>query len=88
VSLIAGAVDPKQQTTFLQEALDANAKSIKARRDFETQSDSAVRDRLSAVTDEMYDRKNPFPVRQKAQAAVYPLPRFPTTTIGSFPVGL
>ncbi|KAL8290424.1 hypothetical protein RQP46_002682 [Phenoliferia psychrophenolica] len=66
-------------------ALEANAVSIKARRDFETQSDKAVRERLAAVTPDMYDRKNPFPARKAAQHAVCPLPAFPTTTIGSFP---
>jgi 5-methyltetrahydropteroyltriglutamate--homocysteine methyltransferase len=85
ISLIALALDDKKKTTFVEEALEANARSIKARRDFETQSDSHVRDRLAAVTDSMYDRKSPFNVRQKAQASVYALPRFPTTTIGSFP---
>jgi 5-methyltetrahydropteroyltriglutamate--homocysteine methyltransferase len=85
ISLISRALDADKKTTFVQEALDANAKSIKARRDFETQSDSAVRDRLAAVTPSMYDRKSPFSERQKAQASVHALPRFPTTTIGSFP---
>ena len=43
----------------VQAALDANAVSIKARRDFEAQSDKAVRERLAAVTPEMYNRQNP-----------------------------
>lgn len=69
----------------VKEALEANAKSIKARRDFETQSDAAVRDRLAAVTPEMYERKSKFPERLAAQNKVHKLPTFPTTTIGSFP---
>ncbi|GAA5838681.1 hypothetical protein JCM9279_003826 [Rhodotorula babjevae] len=66
-------------------ALDANKQSIKARRDFEKNSDAAVRERLAAVTPEQYNRKSPFPERLAAQDKVYKLPQFPTTTIGSFP---
>ncbi|GAA6002506.1 5-methyltetrahydropteroyltriglutamate-homocysteine S-methyltransferase [Rhodotorula paludigena] len=66
-------------------ALDANKQSIQARRDFEKNSDAAVRERLSKVTPDMYDRKSPFAQRIAAQDAVYKLPPFPTTTIGSFP---
>ena len=65
--------------------LEANKKSIQARREFEANSDAAVRDRLKAVTEAMYSRKSPFSERRKAQAAVCELPLFPTTTIGSFP---
>ncbi|GAA6030421.1 hypothetical protein JCM8097_009100 [Rhodosporidiobolus ruineniae] len=66
-------------------ALEANKKSIQARRDFEKNSDAAVRERLAAVTPEQYNRKSPFPERIAAQDKVYNLPTFPTTTIGSFP---
>ena len=69
----------------VQAALDANKQSIKARRDFEKNSDAAVRERLAAVTPEQYNRKSPFPERIAAQDKVYKLPHFPTTTIGSFP---
>ncbi|KPV72427.1 uncharacterized protein RHOBADRAFT_55893 [Rhodotorula graminis WP1] len=69
----------------VQAALDANKQSIKARRDFEKNSDAAVRERLAAVTPEQYNRKSPFPERLAAQSKVYKLPQFPTTTIGSFP---
>ncbi|GAA5873769.1 hypothetical protein JCM3774_000165 [Rhodotorula dairenensis] len=69
----------------VQAALDANKKSIDARRAFEKNSDASVRDRLSKVTPDMYNRKSPFPERKAAQDKVYDLPTFPTTTIGSFP---
>ncbi|GAA5968355.1 hypothetical protein JCM8115_006527 [Rhodotorula mucilaginosa] len=69
----------------VQAALDANKKSIEARRAFEQNSDASVRDRLSKVTPDMYNRKSPFPERKAAQDKVYDLPTFPTTTIGSFP---
>lgn len=69
----------------VQAALDANKQSIEARRAFEQNSDASVRDRLSKVTPDMYNRKSPFPERKAAQDKVYDLPTFPTTTIGSFP---
>lgn len=69
-----------------EKALEANKKSIGARRSFETNSDKAVRERLAAVTESMYSRQSEFKVRLEAQNKVYQLPNFPTTTIGSFPV--
>jgi 5-methyltetrahydropteroyltriglutamate--homocysteine methyltransferase len=82
VSVLAKAVSGDAS---VKEALEANAKSIKARRDFETTSDASVRDRLAQVTPEMYNRKSPFATRRVAQDKVHKLPLFPTTTIGSFP---
>ncbi len=69
----------------VKSALDANATSIKARRDFEKNSDPAVRDRLAAVKPADLNRKSPFPQRKEAQKKHLNLPAFPTTTIGSFP---
>lgn len=66
-------------------ALEANAKSIKARRDYEKNSNSAVRDRVSGRKPEDSRRKSPFSVRKQAQEERLKLPLFPTTTIGSFP---
>lgn len=57
-------------------ALEKNAVSIKARRDFETTSDKAVRERLAAVTPDMYNRSSPFPERKAAQEKICPLPLF------------
>lgn len=57
-------------------AFDANTISIKARRDFESGSDSAVRERLAAVTPAMYNRASPFPARIAAQKLVHDLPAF------------
>ncbi|UJR82702.1 5-methyltetrahydropteroyltriglutamate--homocysteine S-methyltransferase [Sandaracinus amylolyticus] len=47
--------------------------------------DPAVRERAARVDDAMLHRASPYPVRAKAQRARFDLPRFPTTTIGSFP---
>lgn len=84
VSTLAKAVSPNVDDAVKQK-LQANADSIKKRRDFEAQSDASVRERLSKVTPDMYNRKSPFPQRRIAQSSVVKLPKFPTTTIGSFP---
>lgn len=83
VAVLAKAVSGQESS--VSEALAANEKSIKARRDFEAQSDASVRDRLAKVTPDMYNRKSKFPERRAAQDKVYKLPPFSTTTIGSFP---
>lgn len=67
------------------EAFEKNTKDIAARREFERNSDSAVRDRLAAVTEKDLKRSEEFPARRAAQVEYLGLPKFPTTTIGSFP---
>jgi len=67
-------------------ALEANRKSIAARRQFEQNSDDTVRRRVDVITPEMLERKSPFFIRKDIQAKHLNLPKFPTTTIGSFPV--
>ncbi|KAI0268389.1 cobalamin-independent methionine synthase [Gloeopeniophorella convolvens] len=66
-------------------AVKANDESIAKRRDFERTSDDAVRKRVASITDEMLERKSPFAVRKEVQKKHIELPKFPTTTIGSFP---
>ncbi|KAI5451308.1 methionine-synthesizing 5- methyltetrahydropteroyltriglutamate--homocysteine methyltransferase [Naganishia albida] len=80
VAALAQGINGSESEYFKQ-----NTKDIAARREFERTSDSAVRDRLAAVTPEMLARKSEFPKRREAQKAHLDLPKFPTTTIGSFP---
>lgn len=84
VAAIAKALSGKSDE--VKDVLEKNKKSISARREFEQKSDAAVRERLAAVKPEMYNRKSEFPKRIAAQQERFPLPKFPTTTIGSFPV--
>lgn len=80
-TLAAALRDPSSASA----ALEANAKSIKARRDFEKNSNPDVRNRVAAIKPEDLKRKSPFSVRKEAQKKRLNLPLFPTTTIGSFP---
>lgn len=84
VAAISKAVSGKADD--VKEYLEKNKASIAARREFEKKSDASVRDRLAAVKEEMYNRKGKFLDRIAAQQKKVALPKFPTTTIGSFPV--
>ncbi|OGE50247.1 hypothetical protein PENARI_c017G10615 [Penicillium arizonense] len=65
--------------------LEANAKSVQARASSKRTNDPTVKARQAAVTEEMHNRKSPFPTRHAEQGKTLKLPLFPTTTIGSFP---
>ncbi|KAF7301774.1 hypothetical protein MIND_00743100 [Mycena indigotica] len=84
VSVIASALSGSQDAAVAT-ALEANKTSIAKRREFESTSDDTVRKRVAAITPEMLDRQSPFAVRKEVQAKHLNLPKFPTTTIGSFP---
>ncbi|KAH8105901.1 cobalamin-independent methionine synthase [Cristinia sonorae] len=79
-SVLSGSQDAK-----VAEALEENKVSIAKRREFERTSDDAVRKRVAAITPDMWARKSPFSVRREIQQKALNLPKFATTTIGSFP---
>jgi len=69
----------------VKEQLEANRKSIEARRTSTLIHDPEVQSAISAITPNMFTRKSPFPARYAAQQVKLKLPAFPTTTVGSFP---
>lgn len=83
VVVIAKAVT--EGPAAVREQLEANAKSVQARASSKRTNDPAVKARQEAVTPEMHNRKSPFPTRIAEQTKHIKLPKFPTTTIGSFP---
>ena len=85
VSIIAAALSGSQDAKDTA-ALEANKVSIAKRRAFERNSDDTVRKRVAAITPDQLERKSVFAVRKEVQAKHMNLPKFPTTTIGSFPV--
>jgi 5-methyltetrahydropteroyltriglutamate--homocysteine methyltransferase len=85
VSILAAALSGSQDAKITV-ALEENRVSIAKRREFESSSDDTVRKRVAAITPDHLERKNPFAVRKEVQARHMNLPKFPTTTIGSFPV--
>ena len=84
VATIASVLSGSQDAKFAA-AYEANKVSIAKRREFERTSDDAVRKRVAAITPDLLNRKSPFAVRQEIQKQKLNLPKFPTTTIGSFP---
>ncbi len=64
-------------------ALKANASAVKSRATSPLINDAAVSERAANLI--QFDRDTPVLERLKAQNALLNLPKFPTTTIGSFP---
>jgi 5-methyltetrahydropteroyltriglutamate--homocysteine methyltransferase len=65
--------------------LDANRTAIEARRNSPRVNNPAVKAALADITPQLGQRKSPYAERALKQAALLKLPKFPTTTIGSFP---
>jgi 5-methyltetrahydropteroyltriglutamate--homocysteine methyltransferase len=84
VSILAKVLSGSQDAA-VSSAVKANEESIARRREFEHTSNDAVRKRVAAITPDMLERKSPFAVRKEVQKQYISLPKFPTTTIGSFP---
>jgi len=65
--------------------LEANRAAIETRRLSVRVNNPAVKAALAGITPQMAQRKSPYAQRAVKQAALLNLPKFPTTTIGSFP---
>jgi len=80
VTVIAKSITHPEQ---VESQWNANKQSIHLRKEFTKNSNDAVRTRVQQVTPDMYSRQAPFNKRRLEQFTS--LPKFPTTTIGSFP---
>lgn len=69
----------------VQAELEANAESIKRRRNSPLAMREAVRRRLESISKDDLKRTHSFAIRQSFQRSTLALPPLPTTTIGSFP---
>ena len=83
LAIIAKAVT--EGPAAVRPALEANAKSVQARASSAHTNDPNVKDRQAKVTEAQHKRASPFPTRIAEQQKRLNLPKFPTTTIGSFP---
>ena len=83
LAIIAKAVT--QGPASVREELEANAKSMESRATSKRTNDPKVKERQSKITEDMFNRRSPFPIRIAQQQEMLHLPMFPTTTIGSFP---
>ncbi|MDD1783710.1 5-methyltetrahydropteroyltriglutamate--homocysteine S-methyltransferase [Enterovibrio sp. ZSDZ35] len=68
-----------------REACDVYSEAIIARASSSRVNKPQVQARLNTITDALAERELPYADRAEAQKASLSLPRFPTTTIGSFP---
>ena len=63
----------------------ANKNAIELRKTSPLVNNDVVKSRYSALTKDDYERTSDFSLRSKTQQELLNLPKFPTTTIGSFP---
>jgi len=69
------------------EAMEANRKAIVMRREFEKKNENyQVGQRVREIVPEMMNRKSRFSHRKEVQKVNLGLSKFPTTTLGSYPV--
>lgn len=66
-------------------ALEENAKAIASRRKSSRVNNPSVRDAVENISSNLGERKSPYEVRASLQRKKFNLPKYPTTTIGSFP---
>ncbi|MGR8932724.1 MAG: 5-methyltetrahydropteroyltriglutamate--homocysteine S-methyltransferase, partial [Gammaproteobacteria bacterium] len=74
-----------QGRAAIEAELEANRAAIEARRRSARVNNPAVQAALANITPQMARRSSPYAQRAPKQAALLKLPKFPTTTIGSFP---
>ena len=68
-----------------REALDNNVADIHDRETSKLIHDNAVKDRIKTINKSITERKSSYVDRAKIQKNIFSLPKYPTTTIGSFP---
>ncbi|HEY9102352.1 5-methyltetrahydropteroyltriglutamate--homocysteine S-methyltransferase [Chitinimonas sp.] len=74
-----------QGRASVADELDANRLAIAARRSSPRVNNPTVKAAIAKIDAQLGQRKQPYAVRAGKQAALLKLPKFPTTTIGSFP---
>lgn len=83
--VVLGRVLSEGRAGVADALLQASADAIASRRKSPRVHDRKVGDRLAAVTGAMERRRSAFAARREKQSGKLDLPKFPTTTIGSFP---
>ncbi|HEX5155314.1 MAG TPA: 5-methyltetrahydropteroyltriglutamate--homocysteine S-methyltransferase [Parafilimonas sp.] len=68
-----------------KEKFEDNKKANHSRKTSALIHNNDVKQRVAAITDKDASRKNAFEIRKQKQHEALRLPKFPTTTIGSFP---
>lgn len=79
------AIALNQGRESVKQALADNQAAVAARHQSQRVHNPAVKAALQKLTPQLGQRQKPYGQRAAKQAALLELPRFPTTTIGSFP---
>ena len=79
------AIALNQGAAAVQAELEANRAAIAARRSSPRVNNPAVKAAIAKIDNKLGERKHVYTQRAPKQAALLKLPKFPTTTIGSFP---
>lgn len=82
---LAALADAATSDTPQGAVFEAARRAIETRRSSGRTRNAGVRARMAAVTEAMLERRSPYPERAVRQHQRFALPKFPTTTIGSFP---
>jgi 5-methyltetrahydropteroyltriglutamate--homocysteine methyltransferase len=83
LSILGRALSHGRET--VSGALEENRQAIQSRRDSSRVTNPEVRTATAAITTAMEQRQSAYAQRAELQQSRLQLPRFPTTTIGSFP---
>ena len=65
--------------------LENNTADIQDRKTSKLIHDDAVKNRIKTINQSIVNRKSSYPERAVVQKEIFALPKYPTTTIGSFP---
>ena len=68
-----------------QSELKQNAADVEDRKTSKLIHDDVVKNRIKTINKSITDRKSGYVDRAKVQKSIFALPKYPTTTIGSFP---
>lgn len=79
------AIALNQGRDAVMRELNANKLTIESRRKSTRVNNPKIKAALNGITKELGQRKSVYPIRAHIQAEALNLPKFPTTTIGSFP---
>jgi 5-methyltetrahydropteroyltriglutamate--homocysteine methyltransferase len=65
--------------------LESNTADVQDRKTSKLIHDDAVKNRIKTINQSIVNRKSSYPERAVVQKEIFTLPKYPTTTIGSFP---
>ena len=65
--------------------LESNTADVQDRKTSKLIHDDAVKNRIKTINQSIVNRKSSYPERAVLQKEIFALPKYPTTTIGSFP---